>query len=173
MSSKWQHECANELIVDRLLTILGIVHLHYQMIHADILIDSSPYATYLCASEDFKRRGESPLQFCIRCGWEKYIYQMLVVDFLILNRDRHGANIEVLRNSRNRTYRIAPLFDHDLSLIFSCTEEQEVRAVNVMEDKPVPCFVGSKSAQENLKLIPAEKLPPLNALRGVGLLDFV
>lgn len=25
---------------------------------------------------------------------------MLIVDFLILNRDRHGANIEVLRNSR-------------------------------------------------------------------------
>lgn len=32
------HECVNELIVDRLLTILGVEHLHYQLIHADILI---------------------------------------------------------------------------------------------------------------------------------------
>ena len=32
-------------------------------------------------------------------GWEDYVYQMLIVDYLILNRDRHGANIEVLRNS--------------------------------------------------------------------------
>ena len=33
------HECVNELIVDRLLTILGVPHVHYQLIHADILID--------------------------------------------------------------------------------------------------------------------------------------
>jgi hypothetical protein len=32
------HECVNEIIVDRLLDILGIEHLHYQLIHADILI---------------------------------------------------------------------------------------------------------------------------------------
>ncbi len=50
-----------------------------------------------------------------------YIYIMLVVDFVILNRDRHGANIEVLRNSRDKTLRLAPLFDHGLSLLFNCT----------------------------------------------------
>ena len=33
------HESVNELIVDRLLTLLGIEHLHYQLIHADVLID--------------------------------------------------------------------------------------------------------------------------------------
>ena len=33
------HECVNEIIVDRLLTILGISHLPYQLIHAKILID--------------------------------------------------------------------------------------------------------------------------------------
>ena len=47
-------------------------------------------------------------------GWEDYIYQMLVVDYLILNQDRHGANIEVLRNSRKKTVRLAPLFAHGL-----------------------------------------------------------
>ncbi len=46
--------------------------------------------------------GESPLEFCIRLGFADYIYQMLVVDFFILNRDRHGANIEILRNSRKK-----------------------------------------------------------------------
>ena len=33
------HECMNELIVDRLLTILGIPHLAYQLIHADVTVD--------------------------------------------------------------------------------------------------------------------------------------
>ena len=123
------HECVNEIIVDRLLTILGIDHLTYQLIHAKVLIDQKEYETWLCASKDFRKRGESkialdayyqaerlndesPLDFCIRSGWENTIYEMLIVDYLILNRDRHGANMEVLRNPRQRTVRLAPLFDH-------------------------------------------------------------
>ncbi len=105
------HECVNELIVDRLLTILGIPHLSYQLIHADVTVDGKAHEVYLCASEDFKAKSESKialdaykelealpdesaLDFCTRMGWKDYIYQMLVVDYLILNRDRHGANIE-------------------------------------------------------------------------------
>ncbi len=48
---------------------------------------------------------------------------MLVVDYLILNKDRYGANIEVLRNNKNNTIRSVPLFDHGLSLLFQCTNE--------------------------------------------------
>lgn len=184
------HECVNEIIADRLLTILGVEHLHYQLIHADILVDGAPITTWLCSSGDYKKRGESkialdvyyqaermdgenPLQFCIRSGWDEYIYTMLVVDFLILNRDRHGANIEVLRNQRTRTVRLAPLFDHGLSLLFGCTDIDSLEKADIidslekadiMEDKPVQCFVGSRSAQENLKLIPKGKLPRLSRL---------
>jgi len=175
------HECVNELIADRLLTILGIEHLNYQLIHADILIDGQPHETYLCASSDFKKRseskialdvyyqaerqeGESPLDFCLRNGWAEYVWQMLVVDFLILNRDRHGANIEVLRNSKAKTLHLAPLFDHGLSLIFNCEEEESVNAFDAMADKPVQSFVGFRSAQDNLKLIPQNSQPHLNPL---------
>ena len=52
------HECANEIIADRLLTVLGVDHLHYQLIHADIDVQGRTLETYLCASEDFKQRGE-------------------------------------------------------------------------------------------------------------------
>lgn len=175
------HECVNEIIVDRLLTILDIPHLQYQLIHADVTIDGKTHEVYLCASEDFKQRGESKLaldtywetehtegesalDFCIRNGWEVYIYQMLVVDFLILNRDRHGANIEVLRNSRKKTIHLAPLFDHGLSLLFSCTDDAAAEAYDVMADKRVNNYIGSGSTWENLKLIPADKMPKLNTL---------
>ncbi len=175
------HECVNELITDRLLTILGIEHLSYSLIHADIEINGKICETYLCASEDFKKRGESkialdayyeaeksddesPMDFCIRNDWEHYIYEMLVVDFLILNRDRHGANIEVLRNSKNKTLRIAPLFDHGLSLLSRCRSTEEIENYDIMEDKPVQCFVGSRSTRDNLSLIPKDKLPKLNKL---------
>lgn len=175
------HECVNELIVDRLLTLLGIEHLRYQLIHADILLNEKVEEVYLCASEDFKAPGEdkmaldayydaehlpeeSVLSFCIRQGWANYIYTMLVVDFLILNRDRHGANIEVLRNKRKRTLRLAPLFDHGLSLLFRCRNDEQIASFDVMDDLPIQSYVGSRSARANLELIPKELLPRLQTL---------
>jgi hypothetical protein len=53
------HECVNEIVVDRLLEILGIPHLHYQLVHAKVLVDGVMYKTWLNASEDFKASGES------------------------------------------------------------------------------------------------------------------
>lgn len=176
------HECINEIIVDRLLNILGIEHLHYDLIHADIDVDGKEMETYLCASKDFKAHGEhkvaldayyqaekldgeTPLQFCTRNGWSDFIYKMLVVDFLILNRDRHGANIEVLRNARKKSLRLAPIFDHGLSLLFNCHTEEEINQFDVMKDRAVQCFVGSRSAQQNLMLIPKDEMPALNPLQ--------
>ncbi len=175
------HECVNEIIVDRLLTILGIEHLAYQLIHARVMIDRKEYETWLCASKDFKQRGESkialdayyqaerlpdesPMDFCVRNGWEAAIYEMLAVDYLILNRDRHGANMEVLRNPRLKTVRLAPLFDHGLSLLSRCESTEAMLREDVMADKPVQCFVGSRSARENLRLIPRDRLPDLRPL---------
>ena len=168
------HECVNEIIVDRLLTILGIEHLHYELINADIEIEGKIYNTYLCASDDFKMRGESKIalddfyrtnsekgethyDFCVRQGWKSYIDRMIAVDYIILNRDRHGANIEVLRNSRAHTLRIAPLFDHGLSLVYSCMSDDAVEKFDVMEDKPCQNFIGSYSCYDNLKLIDHKK----------------
>lgn len=175
------HECINEIIADRLLTILDIPHLEYALIHGVVVINEQEFETYLCMSEDFKEPNESKIAleafyqaerleredmmvFCRRYGWEEYIYQMLLVDFLIANRDRHGANIEVLRNKKKRTIRLAPLFDHGLSFVFSSLTEEEVREVDVMRDVRIQSCIGSGSAFENLKLIPPDCLPKVNAL---------
>ena len=168
------HECVNEIIVDRLLTILGIEHLEYQLIHADIEIEGKIYDTWLCASRDFKKPGESKAaldnyyyvnkvadesryDFCVNNGWKTYINTMLVVDYLILNRDRHGANIEVLRDARRRTMRIAPLFDHGLSFLCSCYDEKEIEKFDILEDKPCQNFIGSRSTYDNLKYVVNKK----------------
>ena len=175
------HECVNEIIADRLLNLLGLEHLSYQLIHAKVNVDHKELITWLCLSHDFKTKSEdkialdafyqimhqeeeTPLNFCIRMGWEKEIYEMLVFDFLILNRDRHGANIEILRNRNNKEYRMAPLFDHGLSLLFNCDDDNLLSETNVMEDKRVQCFVGSSSAKNNLGLIPLNKQPKLNPI---------
>ena len=164
------HECVNEIIVDRLLEVLGVPHLSYELINAEIEIDGKIYNTYLAASEDFKQPGESktaldnyyrvnakdgetPYEFCVRNRWRKYIDTMIAVDYLILNQDRHGANIEVLRNSRKKTIRLAPLFDHGLSLLYSCINEKEIKAFDIIEDKRCQNFIGGYSCFENLGFI--------------------
>ncbi|MDY2590275.1 MAG: hypothetical protein SOW32_08835 [Agathobacter sp.] len=153
-----------------MLTILGVEHLRYELINADIEIEGNIYNTYLCASEDFKKRGESKIalddyyrtnakkgeshyDFCVREGWKEYIDRMIAVDYLILNRDRHGANIEVLRNSRAHTLRIAPLFDHGLSLLYSCMSDNDAEQFDIMQDKRCQNFIGGYSCYENLQLI--------------------
>lgn len=164
------HENVNEIIEDRLLCILDVPHLPYQLIHADIEIDGKIYDTWVCASEDFKNRGEtkaalddyyfvnkigneSHYEFCKRNGWGKWIDTMLVIDYLIQNRDRHGANIEILRNARKKTLRIAPLFDHGLSLLCSCYNEEDINKFDVSIDRQCHNYIGSRSTLDNLKLI--------------------
>ena len=78
---------------------------------------------------------------------------MLAVDYLIMNRDRHGANIEVLRNARKKTLRIAPLFDHGLSFLCSCFNEKEIAEFDIDVDRNCQNFIGSRSTLENLDLI--------------------
>lgn len=165
------HECVNEVIVDRLLDRLCIPHLSYQLINALIDVDGKEYETWLCRSIDFKKPGESkialdtyyqmerkreesPLDFCVRNGWGEYIYRMIALDYIILNRDRHGANIEILRNRENKTIRPAPLFDHGTSLLFSAHNDLELAKEDVMADKKIQSFVGGNSARQNLDLIP-------------------
>lgn len=173
------HESVNEIIADRLLDIIGFDHLEYTLIHADIKISGKIYNTYVCMSENFRNRNEdkaaldayyemerqgdeSPLDFCIRMGWEQTVYEMLVTDYLILNRDRHGANIEVLRDKKKKAVRLAPLFDHGLSLLFSARDDSAVESYDISEDKPVQSFVGSNSTKDNLLLIPADKMPRIS-----------
>ena len=50
------HESINELIVDRLLNAINIPHLHYDLIHAKIVIDGIEYETYLNKSVTTKRK---------------------------------------------------------------------------------------------------------------------
>lgn len=169
------HECINEIIADRLLTILEVDHIHYELIHALIDVEGKEYETWLCASEDFKNAGESKTaldnyfrvnsnpgeshyDFCVRNGWRECIDAMIAVDYIILNRDRHGANIEVLRDSKKKTLRPAPLFDHGLSLLYSCLSENEVKKFDVMADKKCQNFIGSSSCLENLGLIAGKKV---------------
>lgn len=169
------HECVNEIIVDRLLTLWEVPHLNYSLINMKINVLGEEVNAWVCASKDFKNKGESkipldlwyemesekdekPLEFCIRKGFADYIYHMLAVDFIIMNRDRHGANIELLKDNNSKTFRLAPLFDHGLSLILE-NDSARISSMDISETKKVQCFVGNDNPEYNIGLIPKEKMP--------------
>ena len=166
------HECVNELIVSRVMDVLGIPHVKYRLLHALITIDGKERETWISVSDNFrkdneekmaydmfydlqKKDEESPLEFAVRNGWGIYIYQMICIDYLVANRDRHGSNIEVLRDEESGNVRLAPLFDQGVSLLFSTYgDEKAIENTDVMFDFPVNNYIGAKSLQFNLSLIP-------------------
>lgn len=169
------HECINELIVSRLMSVLQIPHLECQFIHALVLLNGKETETYITRSANFRKQSErkiafdvfydlnkeadeSPIDFACRYGWGTYIYQIIAVDYLICNRDRHGANIEILVNQRGNA-RTAPLFDNDLSLLFSCyNDRKSIENFDILKDRPVNNFIGSKSLEYNLQFIPNQEI---------------
>lgn len=166
------HECVNELIVSRVMDILDIPHVAYRLIKALIILDGKEQETWISVSDNFRKENEeklafdvfydlekveneSPLEFAVRNGWELYIYQMLCIDYLIANRDRHGSNLEVLRNEEDCSVRLAPLFDQGVSLLFSTYGDDKVlESIDVMHDFPVNNYIGARSLEYNLSLIP-------------------
>lgn len=161
------HECANEIIASRLMRILGIEHLEYRLVHANVRIGDAVYETWVNASINFRRPRErkqalglfyelnrqpeeSPYDFCVRMGWEENIKQMMLVDYLIMNRDRHESNIEVLV-APDGSCRLAPIFDNGLSLLAPLAGmDDTISSFDPLKRVATMNFIGSRDLEENL-----------------------
>lgn len=174
------HESINEIVAGNIADALNISHLHYDLLHANVRINDKIYETWLTRSSDFKKRGEHKLTFetyyevkrnsgedvwpfIVRNGLQEYFYRIFLLDYLICNRDRHGANIEVLE--KKGEYRLAPVFDNGLSLLFSCYNDGEaMEKFDFLKDGPVNNYVGSISLGENLRKIPKSMIEQIKTV---------
>ncbi len=174
------HECVNELIVCRLLNLLGIGHLQYKLIHALVSIDGIETETWLCRSENFRMPGErkqafdtyypmnrqgaeSPLEMLERLGFGDEIRKMMLADFLTINRDRHGANIELLI-AADGSLRLAPLFDNGISFLAPYEGQPELYgSFDAMQDVNTNNYLGTRSLFENLRFL--QPAPQVDALQ--------
>lgn len=173
------YESINEIIAGRILKTLNIDHLEYELIHAIVNIDGNDYETFLCSSLDFKKKNEtkitlenfydvrkinneSKIDFFKRYNFENFIYNIVLIDFLINNKDRHGANIEVLHNSKTNEYRLAPLFDHGLSFLSPKYLDDDIKKFDTKKIYRSNSYVGTSDLKKNLELIPIEKISSLN-----------
>ena len=161
------HESVNELIAFRLGELLGFNIAGGFLKKALVKVEGIEYEAYVYVAESFKINGsrtsfeeyyinkrlsekESPLDFCIRHGWADEIYKMFVFDYLIINRDRHGANLEILKNA---DIKLSPLYDNGVSFVCANTDVSTVSGFDVLLDRPVNNFIGERSLEVNLNRI--------------------
>lgn len=162
------YESIFEVIVYRLCKELGLDCLKYSLIHGLVNVSGKSIETYLCASKDFRgnatkvtaeqlylntrRANEDPLTTFRRLGYSDYVDTLMLVDFIIYNRDRHGKNIEF--NLKDGKITPAPIFDSGFSFVSPYGMSLDmIKAFKAGSNMPVNNFIGSRSLTENLSLI--------------------
>ena len=157
------HECIYEIIACRLMDLMGIRHVEYTLVNADVDIDGHTFRTWVCRWEDYRQTGEiaitfnqyyesgklcdeTPICFCIRKRWADHISRMLLVDYIIRNRNRPAGRS-----------RLSPLSDHGCSfLIPECLLSDCIRN-DFMKDTHVRSFLGAVNSRQYLYLIPDDQ----------------
>ena len=175
------HETVNELIAYRLGNAFGFNVPECALQKALIRIDDNELEACVYVAKSFKPAktsresfdkfyeqnrtsgAETPLDLCKRFGWTDEIYKMFIFDYLIINRDRHGANLEVFKDNGNKI--LSPLFDNGVSFVFLYTEpDSDLSTFDDLADLPVNNFIGTRSLQKNLEFIDKKvqfnELPP-------------
>lgn len=164
------YESIFEVIVSRLCQVLGLNVLKYGLVYGLINLPEKTESIkdYLCISKDFRgnatkvtaeqlylklrENNEDPLTTLRRLGFSNYIDQILLIDFIIYNRDRHGKNIEF--SMKDGKLIPAPIFDSGFSFVSPCGKNMElIKAFNANSDMQVNNFIGSNSLKKNLELI--------------------
>ena len=133
-SNPFQQEPLNEVLSTEIMRRLGIPHIPYTIKWKQdepfSLCENflSPQTEFVSALHIMKTRKQSNhvsgYQHFMACceelgiaGAEEAIARMLVIDFLIVNTDRHLNNFGAVRNAENLQWQgIAPIYDNGTSL---------------------------------------------------------
>jgi hypothetical protein len=159
------HESVNEIVVKNVANILGIEVLQYEPVKCIVKYAGKEFRTLVTKSKNFRFAGEDKmtleafydlygngepvLEFMRSTGLDDYVSEVFLLDWLVYNRDRHGANLEVLLKDDN-SFRMTPLFDHGLSLMFSCYDDESMKTFDRLANNPVNNYVGEMDLAQNL-----------------------
>lgn len=160
-----------EVIVSRLGRILGLPVLNYMGDLSSISIDDEKYNVFVARSYDYVKKGstaiplvtdyltnriskaETPLEYCRRIGLQEYLDYVFIFDYLIMNVDRHGHNIELIYDNSDNMVP-APIFDNGRSLTYEYGNNTELmKKWDYKSDIAVNNFVGRIYLEGNLKNI--------------------
>lgn len=160
-------ESIYEVISSRFLRLLGFDCVKYSLVKVRVNIFGRTYITFACKSRNFKTQGtwinfdtfremfiQVPMEELIgRFHMGNSIREIIAADFMIIGRDRHGANIQVCNVGNN--YRIGPIFDNGISLLAPIPVNtpgslELVQAFDTGGNYPVNNYIGTRSLYANL-----------------------
>lgn len=141
-SQPHQQEIINEIIASRVMFILGIDHVEYDL----YIDDGKPYCRsldFINYNEDFvsayqlkqsyKKRNDISLYDHLLMvaenigfsDYKTYLNKMLFIDFLLANQDRHLNNFGVIRDAKSLEFiRVAPIFDTGSCLGYNLSDDE-------------------------------------------------
>lgn len=161
-------EAIIEVLVSNLLDILNIPHVKYTPISTEVCIAGKIYNTVLCDSVSYNKKnfsectietfmqlqglmGGDTLDRAMDYFGREWVETVVFVDYLILNRDRHGANINIVNDLDFGLQIPVPLFDHGCSLYSPLQwDKSSIDTYNNLADMPVNNYLGSMLLQSNL-----------------------
>ena len=178
-SAPFMQQPFNEVIATKIMQRLGIQHISYTLMWDD----EYPYS--VC--EDFiapetelvtawrvmqiqkKDNNTSVYQHYINCckalgikDIESYIDQMIVLDYIIANEDRHQNNFGLIRNAETLEFiGPAPIFDSGSSLGYDKMTGQ------IISGRMIECKPFKKTHQEQLKLVTSFEWIDFDKLAGI------
>ena len=179
-SKPYQYEIFNEVIASRVMTILGIEHVDYEFVtdNGQIYCSCPNFVSY---NEDLvtayqlrnskKQRNDASLYQHLLSVYESLgvpdykikLDQMLFIDYLLGNVDRHLNNFGVIRDAKTLEFlRMAPVFDTGSCLGFDVSDTQLGNMPEV-EWKPFK----SGKCKSQLQLIQDYSWLDINALRAI------
>lgn len=175
-----QQEPYNEVIASRIMEKLGIPHVQYklQMIDGwpysvceDFITENTEYipAWYIMHAKPRPNHMSVYQHYLERCNGlgvgnvECAISQQIVIDYLLLNVDRHQGNFGVIRQADTLRYiGMAPTFDSGSSLWFD-TPTSLIRATT-----KVPCKPFKTTHEEQIRLVKDFSWLDEKELEGLG-----
>lgn len=161
-------ECAMEIIAQRIAAWESIPYIEQRLAKILISYNEKEYEAYCVCSKEYRLSGERRVsleQYCLlnnvsdnhteallSSEFAQNVLDIMKLDYIIYNRDRHGANVETLYNPKTDSYRFVPLFDNGCSLVApSVLRWKELDDSYYLSDAPVNNFLGSMFVLSNLK----------------------
>lgn len=180
-SVPYRQEAYNEVLASEIARRLCIPYVPYTLIleHDEICSGCEDFITsetdLVSAAQvmsAFKKRNEqSEYEFYIECckklgiaDAREKLEQMLVLDYLIVNEDRHLNNFGLIRSAVTLEWvSVAPLYDNGNSMWFN----RVVSKIHADDDSKIKTPLWKKNPTENLTLVTDFSWLDLSALKSI------
>ncbi len=178
-SNPFMQQPFNEAIASKISTRLDIPHVDYNIVWDDdvpysvcedfIDVNTELVSAWRIMQMTKKDNGTSVYKHYINCckalGVKDIVHavdQMIVLDFIIANEDRHQNNFGLIRNAETLEWiAVAPIFDSGSSLGY------DKLATQIIAERDIECKPFKKKHEDQIKLVSSFDWIDFDALDGV------